>query len=183
MLRAICISALGAPGLAVNLKDLCVIPRTTSTHNTLVISHQHVSWFSSTLKCHFLPNFFFSLRQNWRSLSAFTTCVLTESCSLKQIHEQWQPEFAFPVPYLATGIYTAPGELLETGDFLWSCCTFHPRGCSALSNQWSRRHVHPVYPFPFREDRKCLFGLLSANGSMCNQVFSKSSSPSRPTTK
>ena len=47
MLRAVCISVLGAPGPMVNPKNLGVIPRAPCTHNILVISHQ-LMWFHSS---------------------------------------------------------------------------------------------------------------------------------------
>lgn len=45
LLRAICISVLGAPGSMVNPKDLSVVPRAPCAHNILVISHQLIFFY------------------------------------------------------------------------------------------------------------------------------------------
>lgn len=144
-----------------NPKHLWVICRVPCIHNILVISH-HLMLFhgspspSSAITFLNVIWFFCPLRHKRRSLSSSTTCLLEESCLLKQIGEQWQPDFAFLDLHLRVGKNNTPGELPETGDQLWSWCAFHPR---RWSDQWSRRHAQPVCPFPCRGDRNWPFGL------------------------
>lgn len=157
-----------------NPKHLWVICRVPCIHNILVISH-HLMLFhgspspSSAITFLNVIWFFCPLRHKRRSLSSSTTCLLEESCPLKQIGEQWQPDFAFLDLHLRVGKNNTPGELPETGDSCDRDVPFIPE--DGLTNGPGDMHSQSV---PFHAEEIGI-GRLGCIG--CSQSWKPPSGP------